>query len=324
MKVLSNTYLFQMYNNATKIGNIFKNYKHTDKVSEEILKDSMDIIKKYNFPTKNKIISEMVDGNIICAFNSQTLNLPISIPSFLTLKQNDKVEGGMGLTSMNNIMAVVNLTRFASINFTTNIMRLDLRKFFALLQSGLFLRGCMESWSAITKNFNLKKIGCDIYQKIFSKVLDKKYAINLNPEIADAISYFAAKFFQINLMEQNDSEIIKNTAYSCCRNETARSKINTYESYEETDTYTNLSTFVDFLNKAFPSLKSMTIRQFCEDYMRLYGQSTIFALEFFPAFATMLGNVLVGCNINNEYVIDSLIGKKADNFYIELSAIVTK
>ena len=53
----------------------------------------------------------------------------------------------------------------------------------------------------------------------------------------------------------------------------------------------------------------------------VYGRSTPFGLELFPAFATMLSDCYVGAYINNQKTIEKIAGQSMVEFVKSLLAI---
>ena len=46
----------------------------------------------------------------------------------------------------------------------------------------------------------------------------------------------------------------------------------------------------------------------------MYTPSTLFALEYYPAFAGMLTNAYIGCYLNNQSTIEKVAGKDMISF----------
>ena len=49
-------------------------------------------------------------------------------------------------------------------------------------------------------------------------------------------------------------------------------------------------------------------------WIKMYTPSTLFALEYYPAFAGMLTNAYIGCYLNNQSTIEKVAGKDMISF----------
>jgi hypothetical protein len=218
-------------------------------------------------------------------------------------------------------VSLVNLTIYGSKDRDGNF-NIDTRQLFAILQTGSILLGCFEKWNAITMNQTVSKLGSQLYSKIFTKVLDKMFAVNLDPIKADKINFITAKFFLLNVLGKSNSETVTNLAYSVCQNNTTRATILAFEAGLPQTMYNRLDDFIQAISLHVDGCHSLTVRTFLDSYIKMYGMSAIFALEYFPFFCHMLFSVAVGAHLNSEYLIENLIGKDLDKFYNEVSNII--
>ena len=69
----------------------------------------------------------------------------------------------------------------------------------------------------------------------------------------------------------------------------------------------NLKFFSESLAEVL-HLNKLTIDVIVEKWMTIYGTGTVFALEIFPAFASMITDCYVGAYLNNQKTIEKIIG----------------
>jgi len=81
----------------------------------------------------------------------------------------------------------------------------------------------------------------------------------------------------------------------------------------DANTFLNIKFFVDSLSKIL-RINKLTIDIIVEKWMYLFGPSTVFALELFPSFATMVTNCYIGAYLNNQKTIEKVLGNNMVEF----------
>ena len=79
------------------------------------------------------------------------------------------------------------------------------------------------------------------------------------------------------------------------------------------DTFKRFDVFLKQLEKLL-KLNNLSVELIVEKWIYLYGTGTQFALEIFPAFASMMTNCYVGCYINNQKTIEKVAGRDMVDF----------
>ena len=90
-------------------------------------------------------------------------------------------------------------------------------------------------------------------------------------------------------------------------------------SIEDKD-FENIHTFINKLNEIL-KLSKLTLDTFVEKWLFLYGVGTTYALELYPAFASLVTNVYIGCYINNQKTIEKVVGKDIVTFTVGVLSI---
>jgi hypothetical protein len=311
VKLLTETFLFEFQNKASNLREKMISYSPTmDNLDLKLLEDELNIIqKRFSFPLKNKVIDELHSKKrIVPIFNKDRIKIPTSIPAYLYNLNGKPV-------------SLVNLTNYGNKD-KNGEFHIDTRQLFAVMQTGVVTLGCYENWNAISMNQSVAKLGASIYSKIFSKVLDKMFAVNLDPIKADKVRFIASKFFLLNVLGKTNGETVNNIAYGNCLNGTTRTTILAFDQSLPQTAYKRLDDFINAIAQTVEGCHTLTIRTFLDTYIKMYALSAIFALEYFPYFCHMLFSVAVGAHINSEYLIENLVGKELDKFYNEVSNII--
>jgi len=280
-----------------------------DKVSLDDLDDNIRIInRRFNYSLKNKVMNEVSNGKVIPLFNTERLPLiPKAIPVWLY--------------SLNGTpVALVNLSRDARKTKDGNI-EIDNRTLFAHLQAGTILRECYYNWNKVSMNTEVLKSSMLVYTKLFSKVLDKMYGLSLNKLNVDKANYCIAKFFLTYVMEKAESETVNNMAYLACFNDSTKKTIMDTDMTFDDKAYKDFKSFIKELS-TLDGLGKLNMRTFLQEWMILYGESTIISLEYYPLFCAMIFSSMLNAHVNKEFAIESVASKDSTQLYNELARIL--
>lgn len=170
----------------------------------------------------------------------------------------------------------------------------------------------------LVMNSTIISTGTESFAGLFTNIVDYLYKISTMTNVRDKCLYLSAMYFQINILRKDVTDTVKHL----CR------KISGLSEREEQllllqlpkDAFLNIKFFVEAVSKVL-RLSKLTIDVFVEKWIYLYGVGTQFALEVYPAFATMLTNCYVGAYINNQKTIEKITGRKMTEFTSEILRI---
>lgn len=113
----------------------------------------------------------------------------------------------------------------------------------------------------------------------------------------DAGLFIIARFFLLYVLEKPDTDIIDDFAYLVTQNKSSMSALKSFEETSMID-YESLSGFLKTFGEAFYNEK-INLGEFENNWVRMYGEGLIFALEYVPyllhfLFAALHGAVLGG------------------------------
>ena len=308
MKRLTDTFLFDMIDKKNNVKDKLVNVSiQNDAVSEEDLDDNIRIIKRrFNHLLKSKMIKDFEGNDIIVVYNPDTLiEIPTAFPSWLY--NND-----------GNVTSIVNITKYASMS-REGILDIDNRTLFALMQSGTISRELYFNWNKVNMNMEVLKLSSKIYTQLFSKVLDKLYGIGLNELHADQLNYVVSKFFLIHLMEKGKTQLVDDLAYNNCFNGSTKAGISDVDANFPDDAYDSLERFIEVISEELNGLSKLNMRTFLHEWMIMFGESTIMALEYVPALFTMVFSSMISAHINKEYIIENVVGNDTVKLYNKIS-----
>ena len=310
MRKLTDTFLFDMIDKKNNAKDKLTNLSiDKDIVTIDDLSENLTVIKRrFNHLLKTKVIKDLEDGNIIMLYNPETLiDVPATFPSWLYNHNGEAV-------------AIVNLSKYATKDRDGHI-NIENRTLFTLMQSGTVLREMYLNWSKVNMNMEVLKLSSKIYTKMFSKVLDKLYGISLNELHADQLNFVVSKFFLLHVMEKSDTDLIGDLAYNNCFNGSTRVGIDGVDADFNDDAYESLENFVENISTEIDGLSKLNMRTFLHEWMIMYGESTVMALEYVPALFNTVFASMLSAHINREYIIENVVGKDTIKLYNKLANI---
>ena len=309
MKSLKDSYLFQINDKSSGLSQKMVSYNPTlDDLDLALIEEQLNTIqKRFSYTMKNRVINDITSKKrVVLAYNPARMLLPTSVPAFLIAR-------GDRPTS------VVNITKYATRDKNGELV-VDTKTLYAMMQTGSLLLGCYENWVSITMNQTICKTGSSMYSKLVQKVFDKLFAINMDSVKSDKFKFLLSKFFLINLLGKSNSPSIDNMAYSNCTNGTPKLTIINFGQEFGDETFKDFNALINAIKDHFDGMGNLDTRQFMEAYIKMYGPSSMFSLEYFPYFCHMIFATMMGAHINMEYIIENIVGKEVDGFYNELNS----
>jgi len=310
MKRLIDLHLFKYLNSNGNLTNeLLKLNSPVNRMRLEDLDEQLNIInRRFNYSLKNKVMSEVLSGNIIPLFNEETINLPTYVPGVL-YNDNGKV------------VVLVNLTNFGKYDKEKNFI-INERVLFALFQTATIMRELFLKENKVLMNTTIVKTSAIAYAKIVGRVLDKKYAINLNRMRSDQVYYVLAKFFLIHILGRTEGENVNNMAYAACYNGTSKTTILSTDEIFDEDAYSSFDLFITNLAK-LDGIGKLTQRELLNEFISMYDTPNILAIEFLPYFYSMLFTSMIGAPVSSSiYKVDALVSKESVVIYNELGRLL--
>ena len=144
------------------------------------------------------------------------------------------------------------------------------------------------------------------FAKLFTYVIDFIAKISVSEANRDKCMYLASRYYLEGIACRN-SDTSRNIAQ---RNAGITDiKENTYQfTIKDPEAFKELKNFITLIRDTF-KIDKLTVDIVVEKWMYLFNPSTVFALEYMPAFQSMLTNAYVGAYLNNQKTIEKICGK---------------
>lgn len=270
------------------------------------------IQKYYKFPMKKQVMDAFEEG----------LLKPIVFPPGIKEKVPTCLPF-MLYASGAKIGAYVFIDNYKSYNKKDDTYSIDPKKLYCLLESAYMGIIIQKHFSAVSKATYLCSEGSDIFAHIFIRVLNRKYALNIDQRAYAKVLYLAAKFFLINVLGMNDDDVTNGYALKVAKGSTDIMMREVDMKFAEANAYESIYTFIEAIREnshmLSQSLAELTTREFITDFVAMYHASSLFALEHLSYFMFLISSVVTGAYLHNQAVLEEIVGKSGAKLYTQLS-----
>lgn len=164
----------------------------------------------------------------------------------------------------------------------------------------------------IILNADLTNSGAKAFSILFTNVVDFLYKIGSVGTNKNKVLYLSILYYIKCILRKDLTDSAKHLAANVSK--LTDREISLLElQFDMDNAFTNIKTFIDAIAKTL-NLSKLTVDTFLERWIYLYGTGTQFALELYPAFASMMTNAFVGCYINNQKTIEKLVSEDMVKF----------
>ena len=298
MKTLSDSAIFnQMISRPDLLNSMKLVNLSLDKVSETTIQNELNVInRRMNYGTKSKSLDYLTKEKIVLIDKAG-----LKIPKYLSI---------FGLKNNNNLHIAINIAPFKNKN------EIFPKTLFALLQNAMISYELATNWNSYINNIELIKNSCISYSRLMTKIFDKLFALDLNKNRSDFISFVFAKFFLVNMCDKNENETTNALAIKACFNKSSENTILGMESDYEI-IYQDIFSLFRILER-IDGFSHLNIRSFIENYVRMFGENSILSLDYLPAFFHTIMSSIIAGGLVKDNMIENVSGKFNSKIYTSI------
>lgn len=316
---LSDSVIFQSFNrNAEMTTTLVSAIKDSTVITEEHIKFQLDTILRTRYsPLAEDLINEFHDGNILLMYANGVKKVPQAFPFFVT-KINGKIKA---------VVFVNNYGVLSKVDPATGRQALDIpvKDLYVLMEGALTAYRYALYPNKVNKSLGLMKLCCNIYTHMVLRILNKEYAISMDQELNDKVTFCVAKFFLRSVWGFNNEDVVLSYARSIIqRGINVAEYVRLSEMYNEANIET-IDQLLAFIKEFSPRLKTINFRYFLQCYINTYKASAMFGLECLPYFLYSIEAAQLGSFLVNQPIITDITKniKSMNTFYPELTKAVS-
>lgn len=168
--------------------------------------------------------------------------------------------------------------------------------------------------SRLTGNASVLKDGGLAFTRCLTYTIDRMYKVSTAQQLKRRIDYAVALYYQVNILGKDfekSYDTVKANAIRIADIEPKDAQI--VDIMIEQGDFIHIDAFVQALGKIF-NLKDLKTVNIIDTWMKAFGTGTIFALEYFPAFSSMMTNTYVGGYLDQQMTIEKIAGNSMVSF----------
>ena len=308
MKMINQSEIFAKLRGIEAITAILRSTDSSEYIVDydDLSLDISHIRKRMTDPMRLDVLASYDKGDLqVLLTNPDGERLTSVPPQFITWRSQ---HNGKVITN-------VNIAHYASRSKRSGEVSIPRSKLYTLLQYGYIMSKVYPSPKMFDTNTAFLRNGCEMYSKFNTQVVDRTFGISTTPVLANSLMFAYAKYFLVNLMDQDDSDRVDNIARQACSTaitDVAISNVNSHFNFSEIADWFD---FVKIISTFHPRLSKVTPSKIIQDVTSLYGSNMILALDC-PQFIILnaLGVVHMA-QINTEFRLEKVFGKSLLPFY---------
>lgn len=302
LKSLQDTYIYKQLNSGNQITNsITHALQHGIQIDKTNLEEPFIVINKnFKFPLKYPVLKALEEGDIIL-MRVEGKPLPPAMPFFLTK---------LG----NKVVAVISISTYGTFRADTKQVDIDPKTLYCLLEGAYIARKMTLDVKGITSR--AASLSSEIYARMFVRILNKKYALNTDRSKMNKVIFIVSKFFLINILGLANDSMTTNYAMKNCV-QVNQITIRELDDNIDPSVYTSLPNLIQFLEQN--GFSGLTVRGFMEQWIYMFGPAALLSLESYPYFIYNINSVTTGSYINNQYILEDIVGQNGSKIYVDLA-----
>lgn len=313
---LNDSIVFKSLNNQSQITLLINEcIKNGIILDSSYIEEQLLQIKKTRIsPLADNVLRAYEQGEIILIY-AKNMKVPQAIP-FTILKM------------QGSLKAVIFVNNYGTL--TTNdkaggdqYLNMPMKDLYVLMEGAYTALSYNVYPIHFIKNLGLMKLCVTIYTQMFLRILNKEYALSMDKEVFNRVSFCISRFFLDNIWGSTNADI--NTAYSIniILGANKQDLMLVAESYNQAN-ITDINQLITFLKTITRRLDKLTFRYFTQYYLQTYKAGALFGMECLPYFLYTIEATLIGSFLVNQPIISDITKniKGMNTFYAELSKAV--
>lgn len=305
---MEDSFIYKTFNNSNDIlSKILKVLKTAIIVDKTLIEDQYYQIKRaYISPLSQNVIEAFDNGDIEIVYNKNE-KIPISIPFIIRRKGN-------------SIVATIFISSFTGLTENKDRLNIPMKNLYCIMESAYIARCIQLQPDRMRRNTQLQRITCDIYVQIMMRILNRDFALTLDQELYNSVSFCISKFYLERIWEINNKSVVYNYAVINMKNPN-HSVLETIEmEYDDAD-IKDVSELLEFIKNISPRLNGLSVKFFIERYINSYNPPALLSMDYLPYLFFVIISIRLGSFLVSQNSLSDIIknAKGINNFHNELA-----
>lgn len=197
----------------------------------------------------------------------------------------------------------------------------NMDKFISYLTSAMMMRIYYSYPEKLTDRSKLVDSGTYCFSELFYHVIDY-LRISGADKLREKTVYIASMYYQLNILGKEYSPSVETRCKSFSKINTKDIEILNLQLGK--DTYNNINELIISLSKVL-NANGLRLENFLDRWLKLYGAGTQFALEYYPAFSTMITNVYNGSYlVTGQKIVEKICGRTLVDYTNTLFSVASE
>ena len=314
---LSDSYIYGLFNNdltmTKRISDAVKNGTVID--SSYIQEQILQIKRTRLSPLVDNVLQAYENGNILLIYSKLT-KITQAIP-FVVLK----------IAGKNKVVVFINnygtITDSGEVN-GGKALNVQMKDLYVLMEGAYLAWAYYEYPVKFQRSIGLMKLTNQIYTAMVMRILNKEYALSMNQELFNSVSYSVSRFYLERIWGSDNHDLIFTYASQTCTNTVNKSNLLVLDDQYTQAKIQSVDQLMLFIKSISPRLETLNIRYFTEYYINMYKAPALLSMDTLPYFIFTLAATYCGSFMINQPIINDIIKniKNSNIFYNELSKLV--
>lgn len=310
---LADSYIYSAFNNNKVMSaRLIEIMTRGTEVLPSHLEEQLLRIKRTRLsPLMDTVIDAYSNGEIKL-ISSNIINIPASIPFAV-----GKNQQGFYTSAF--------VSRYGKFSKDEKIFSIQPKTLYILMESSYLAKVYYQHPERFARSAGLVKTLGNIYTLMLMRILNKEFALSLDPDLHSQISYFIARFFFDTVIEVPNREVSHSYASAIAKAGSTMELQGAKEDYELAR-IKNFDEFINFIRDYSKRLSTLSRKIFIQTFMNTYGTVSVLGLDCLPYFILTVTSSLMGCFLVNDTIMSDILkntrGLKPELIYPELTKIV--
>lgn len=300
-KRLSDSYLYGVSDYEKNLYKFFVQSKVLDKTEDGFEDIRYDVKRGQNSTALMKVFDS---NNVV--FLTNTVALP---RSFKVFAASDIKSGDNKTKIFIDVTGVIKL-----INGKYVVTRNDLDKLVSYLMSALAYLIYYADADRIINNTRLLDTGSKAFAELFTYAIDSLRVGGVD-RLREKCLYLGSVYYQVSILRKDFTDSVTNRAKKISGLSTRDIEI--LEVSLDGNTFKDIFHFVQTISRVIRA-EGLKLDNFIEKWLFVFGPGTQFATELYPAFSSMVTNAYCGGYLNNQKVIEKILGRTLVEYSVAL------